>query len=298
MMNSAKSIIAPFAVGFWRLLEWQLTDKQCLTYLQQCIELGITDTDHADIYGQYECEAAFGKALKLAPQVREQIKIITKCGIRPALEKKGLAGKANHYDSSKAHIIASAQQSLKNFNTDRLDALLIHRPDYLMEADEVAEAFYTLKRQGDVLDFGVSNFTPSQLELLQARLDFPLFTNQIECSVYQMKALDDGTLDQCQRLFIKPMLWSPLAGGLLFDTQDEKASRLVTVLEQVAQEIGASAIDQVAYTWLNKLPSKPSIVLGTSNINRVESAISALQLTLTREQWYRIWQASTGHSVP
>ncbi|WP_105169336.1 aldo/keto reductase [Pseudoalteromonas sp. T1lg23B] len=291
-------VIAPLVQGFWRLLDWQWSDQQCLGFLQQCVEHGVRDTDHADIYGQYECEAAFGRALKLAPHVREDINIITKCGIRPALAKKGLAGKANHYDSSKAHIIASAQQSLKHFNTDRLDVLLIHRPDYLMLADEVAEAFTALKQQGDVLHFGVSNFTPTQFSLLQSRLDFPLLTNQIECSVYEMKALDDGTLDQCQQLAVNPMIWSPLAGGRLFDMDDEKAQRLSNVLAQVASEIGASSFDQVAYAWLHKLPSAPSVVLGTGNIERVKSAIAAQQLTLDQEQWYRIWQASTGHSVP
>ncbi|CAM4263397.1 aldo/keto reductase [Pseudoalteromonas byunsanensis] len=298
MSKQRQRVIGPLVQGFWRLLDWQWSDQQCLGFLQDCIELGICDTDHADIYGQYECEAAFGRALKLAPHVRDDINIITKCGIRPALAKKGLAGKANHYDASKAHIIASAQQSLKNFNTDRLDVLLIHRPDYLMLADEVADAFTTLKQQGDVLHFGVSNFTPSQFSLLQSRLDFPLVTNQIECSVYEMKALDDGTLDQCQQLNVCPMIWSPLAGGRLFSKEDEKAQRLLNVLNQVAAEVGASSVDQVAYAWLLKLPSAPSVVLGTGNSERVKSAVAALRLTLNKEQWYRIWQASKGHSVP
>ncbi|MCF6437522.1 aldo/keto reductase [Pseudoalteromonas sp. MMG022] len=296
--NAQQRVIAPLVQGFWRLLDWHWSDQQCLGFLQRCIELGIRDTDHADIYGQYECEAAFGQALKLAPHVREDINIITKCGIRPALAKKGLAGKANHYDSSKAHIIASAQQSLKNFNTDRLDVLLIHRPDYLMSADEVAEAFITLKQQGDVLHFGVSNFTPSQFELLQSRLDFPLITNQIECSAYEMKALDDGTLEQCQQHRVHPMIWSPLAGGKLFDEADIKAKRLRTVLEEIAREVSASSIDQVAYAWLNCLPSQPSVVLGTGNIERVKTSVESQSIHLSREQWYRIWQGSTGHSVP
>lgn len=296
--DQATRPIGELVLGFWRLLAWNLSPQACAQFVEQAIELGIVDTDHADIYGQYECEAKFGEALKVAPHLRDQIRIITKCGIRPALAKKGLAGKANHYDSSKAHIIASAQQSLRHFGTDRLDTLLIHRPDYLMDVDEMAEAFTTLKQNGDVLRFGVSNFTPSQFTLLQSRLDFALVTNQIECSPYQMQALDDGTLDQCQQLRVHPMLWSPLAGGKLFNAEDEKAFRLQTTLQQVADEIGAASIDQVAYAWLAKLPSKPSIVLGTGNIERVRSAVEAMALSLSKEQWYRIWQASTGHSVP
>jgi predicted oxidoreductase len=285
-------------MGFWRLLDWQLSKQQCLSFLKECIELGITHTDHADIYGQYACEAAFGAALKLAPSIRDEIKIITKCGIRPALAKKGLAGKANHYDSSKAHILASAQQSLKHFNTDRIDVLLIHRPDYLMRADEVAEAFEQLKQQGDVLHFGVSNFSPPQLSLLQSRCNFPLVTNQLECSPYQMTVLENGSLEQCQALEISPMFWSPLAGGKLFSRNDEKALRLQVTLKQVGDEIGATSLDQVVYCWLSTLPTKPSIVLGTGNIDRVSAAINSQSLTMDREQWYRIWQASTGHSVP
>ena len=176
--------------------------------------------------------------------------------------------------------------------------LLIHRPDYLMNADEMAEAFNTLKANGDVIDFGVSNFTPSQLSLLQSRLDFELVTNQVEFSPYEMKALDDGTLDQCQLLDIKPMLWSPLAGGRLFSSDDEKAIRLRAVLEQVGTEVGASSLDQVVYAWLLMHPSAPSVVLGTGNIERVKSAVAAKALKISREQWYRIWQGSTGHSVP
>ncbi|MCO7191091.1 MULTISPECIES: aldo/keto reductase [unclassified Pseudoalteromonas] len=291
-------VIGDLVAGFWRLLDWQHSPAQTLDFVKQLTELGIRDTDHADIYGQYECEAAFGRALALEPSVREQIRIITKCGIRPALASKGLAGKANHYDSSKAHIIASVQQSLQHFGTDRIDTLLIHRPDYLMDADEVAEAFNTLKQNGDVLHFGVSNFTPSQLSLLQSRLDFKLVTNQVEFSPYEMKALDDGTLDQCQQLSIPPMLWSPLAGGRLFASQDDKAVRLRACLSEVAEEVGASDIDAVIYAWLLMHPSKPSVVLGTGNIERVRTAVAARTLTLSREQWYRIWQASTGHSVP
>ncbi|RXF00749.1 aldo/keto reductase [Pseudoalteromonas sp. PS5] len=297
-MNSNTRVLDPLVLGFWRLLDWQITPQENLRFLKQAIELGIRDTDHADIYGEYQCETEFGKALALEPSIREHIRIITKCGIKPAFPSLGLAGKANHYDSSKAHIIAQAQQSLKHFGTDRLDVLLIHRPDYLMDADEVADAFNTLKQNGDVLHFGVSNFTPSQLALLQSRLDFALVTNQIEFSPFEMKALDDGTLDQCQQLGMNPMLWSPLAGGRIFSSKDEKAKRLRAVLQQVGEEIGSTEIDQVVYAWLAMHPSKPATVLGTGNITRVASAFTSQSLSMSREQWYRIWTASTGHSVP
>lgn len=296
--EQAKRLIDPLVIGFWRLLEWRLSDQQCLSFLKSCIEQGITYTDHADIYGQYQCEAAFGRALSLEPSIREQITLITKCGIRPALRDQTLAGKVNYYDSSKSHIIASAHQSLRHFRTDRLDILLLHRPDYLMDADDVAEAFTALKQRGDVMNFGVSNFSPSQFSLLQSRCDFPLVTNQIECSPFELSALDDGTLSYCQEHRVTPMFWSPLAGGKLFNNDDEKGLRLRQVLQQVGHEIGANSIDQVVYCWLFKFPTLPSIILGTGNIERVKSAALSHSLKMEHEQWYRILQASTGHSVP
>ncbi|WP_341501262.1 aldo/keto reductase [Gallaecimonas sp. GXIMD4217] len=297
-MAGKSRAIDKLVAGFWRLNDWGLGSLECANFIAQCIEAGVTAVDHADIYGGHTCEARFGEALKQAPELREQLTLITKCGIVLQQGVRAVPGQVNHYNSSRAHIIASAQQSLKNLATDRLDVLLIHRPDYLMDADEVAEAFNTLRRNGDVLAFGVSNFTPAQFSLLQSRLDFPLITNQIECSPYEMKALDDGTLDQCQQLGIHPMLWSPLAGGRLFNQGDAKAHRLRQALSEIGEEIGARGLDQVVYAWLNQHPSRPSIVLGTGKIERIHAAVAAQHLTMTREQWYRIWQASKGHAVP
>lgn len=298
MTTQGERHIQQMVLGFWRMLDWQRTKEENLRFLEQSIELGIVDTDHADIYGGYECEKAFGEVLALKPQLREKIRIITKCGIVLQQGERAIAGQVNHYNSSKQHIIDSAQQSLRNFGTDRLDTLLIHRPDYLMDADQVAEAFNELKAQGDVLQFGVSNFTTDQFELLQSRLDFKLVTNQIEFSPMNMHALDDGTLNQCQQHRVHPMYWSPLAGGQIFNASDKQAQRLHDTLNIIASEVGAQSIDQVIYAWLLSHPAKGSVVLGTGNIERVESALAAQSLQLTNEQWYRIWEASKGHPVP
>jgi len=284
-----------FVAGFWRLDEWQQRGSSLTQFIEQLLALGIDTVDHADIYGQYQCEKLFGEAL--TPHLRDQLKVITKCGIKPAWPENGFAGKTAHYDSSKANIIASAEQSLRNFKTDRLDVLLIHRPDYLMHADEVADAFCELKAQGKVLNFGVSNFTVSQFELLQSRLDFKLVTNQIEMSPLQMGALEDGTLNLCQQHQISPMLWSPLAGGGLF-AETEQAQRVRTALHSVAEEAGLDSVDQAAYAWLLTLRCQPSVILGTGKLARIQSAVAASKVRLSREQWYRVWQASTGHSVP
>lgn len=169
------------AIGFWRLMEWKFTPSEIVKLVEQSLELGITTTDHASIYGGYRCEKEFGKALQLAPGLRDKIQIVTKCGIETRCEAKP-QNALGHYDTRTAVIIETAERSLQNFGIDCIDLLLVHRPDPLMDADAVAEAFMHLRQEGKVLHFGVSNFTPWQFNLLQSRLDFPLVTNQVEIS--------------------------------------------------------------------------------------------------------------------
>lgn len=283
--------------GYWRMADWEMTSQQRLSFLKQHVELGITSVDHADIYGNYSCEQLFGEALVLDPSMRAHIQIITKCDIM-LLSDRFPERRVKYYDTSAAHIIASAEASLKNLQTDYLDLLLIHRPDPLMNADEVAQAFQQLKKSGKVRHFGVSNFTPAQFDLLQSRMDDPLVTNQIEVNPINLSALHDGTLDHLQRLRIRPMIWSALAGGNIFKADSAQANRLRAVLSEIAEETGAEGIEQVIYAWILQLPSKPLPIIGSGQIERVRTAVGAVRLTLSREQWFRIWQASTGHEVP
>ncbi|MEF1218335.1 aldo/keto reductase, partial [Photobacterium damselae] len=225
------------------------------------------------------------------------LEIITKCDIKLCSEHYPNR-KINHYDTSFEHITSSVEASLRNLQTDYIDMLLIHRPDALMNADEVAHAFSSLKDQGKVLHFGVSNFTPSQFSLLQSRLDFQLVTNQVEINPMNFGVVDDGTLDLLQQLRIRPMAWSCLAGGELFNGQTEQAVRLRAELLAIAQEVGAESVDQVIYAWVRQLPSKPLAIIGSGKIERVRSALASQKIQLTREQWYRIWVASKGHGVP
>ena len=201
--------------GYWRMAEWGMTPQERITFLKQHIELGITTVDHADLYGYYECEQLFGEALALDKSVRDEIQIVTKCDIMLCCDKAP-ERKINHYDTSKAHILESVDNSLQRLNVENIDVLLIHRPDALMDADEVAEAFAELKQSGKVNHFGVSNFTPRQFELLQSRLDAPLVTNQVEINPLNFDVVHDGTLDQLQMQRISPMAWSCLAGGQIF----------------------------------------------------------------------------------
>ncbi|EPT8449669.1 aldo/keto reductase [Vibrio fluvialis] len=283
--------------GYWRLGEWGMTAQERLTFLKQHLELGITTVDHADIYGNYECEQLFGEALALEPSLREQLQIVTKCDIK-LCSAKFPERKINHYDTSAAHIYQSVNNSLERLHVNEIDVLLIHRPDVLMDADEVAEAFTELHKVGKVKHFGVSNFSPAQFELLQSRLGKPLVTNQVEINPLNFDVAHDGTLDQMQMLRTRPMAWSCLGGGAIFHGDSEQAQRVRAVLEELREELGAESIDQVIYAWVRALPSKPLPIIGSGKIERVQAAVEALDLTLSREQWYRVWVASKGHGVP
>jgi predicted oxidoreductase len=283
--------------GLWRLKDWDKSPAEIQKIIHSCLQLGITTFDHADIYGDYNCESLFGAALADSSVRRADIELVTKCGIK-LVSKNRPETSIKHYDTSASHIIDSVENSLKNLRTDYIDLLLIHRPDPLMNAEEVAKAFSRLKESGKVLHFGVSNFLPSQFELLSSQTDMPLVTNQVEFSVLNIEAQDNGILDMCQRLRICPMAWSPLGGGTLFHEQNERIMRLRHALKDIANELGADSIDKIALAWILTHPANFVIVIGTGNLNRIKRAVDAEQIKLSREQWFTIWSASTGHEVP
>lgn len=282
--------------GLWRLSDWKMSNEEVVKLIEDCLEAGITTFDHADIYGNYTCEKKFGDALALKPELRKRMEIVTKCGI-----KLVSANRPEHsiksYDTSKEHILASVQQSLENFQTDYIDVLLIHRPDPYMDPAQVAEAFTQLKNEGKVRHFGVSNFKRSQFKMLQSYLDFPLVTNQIELSAYNLENFEDGTLDLCQEARIAPMAWSPLAGGSIFSAEDEKAKHLRNTLEKIASEIGANGIDEVLYAWLISHPANIMPIVGSGKMNRIESAIKAMDLKFSRDQWFDILQVAMEREI-
>ncbi|MEC6816862.1 aldo/keto reductase [Photobacterium toruni] len=283
--------------GYWRLAEWGMTAQQRLAFIEQHLELGVTTVDHADIYGDYQCEVLFGEALALKPSLRQQLQIVTKCDIN-LCNTKYPQRRINHYDTSKSHIIESVNKSLTNLQVDNIDLLLIHRPDVLMDADEVADAFAELKQQGKVNHFGVSNFLPAQFDLLQSRLEQPLVTNQIEINPLNFEVAHDGTLDQLQMKRIHPMAWSCLAGGDIFTGRSEQHIRVRETLTEIASEMGVDSINQVIYAWIRCLPSKPLAIMGSGDIEHVKLAVAGLDFRLSREQFYRVWAASKGHGVP
>jgi len=286
--------LSPIVAGLWRLNGWGLDAAATVRWVEQALALGITSFDHADIYGGYRVEALFGDALAAAPGLRNRLQIVTKCGIQlvhPARPDT----RVHSYDSSRAHILASVDNSLQALRTDRIDLLLLHRPDLLMDPDEVADTFRQLAAAGKVLHFGVSNHTPSQLALLHKR--YPLVTNQVELSPLHMQALADGTLEQCVDLGLRPMIWSPLARGALFTSGSEQALRVRAVLDELAARRAVSPAT-VAYAWILRHPSRPRPITGSSRLQALEEAVAATALSLTAQEWYAVWQASMGHEVP
>lgn len=290
---SNRFTLSPMVAGAWRLAEWGFSLDQRQHWIEGNIERGLTSFDHADLYGNYQAESLFGEALARSPGLRERMQLVTKCGIKLVTPARPAHG-AKHYDTSATHVRLSVENSLRALRTDRVDLLLIHRPDALLDADELAATFEQLRRDGKVLHFGVSNFNVQQFELLHARI--PLVTNQVECSPLHLDAIHDGTFDQAQRVRARPMVWSPLAGGSLFTRQDETAQRVRRVMGEVAARHGVG-LTALALAWLLRLPCRPHPVIGSRRLEVSDEARAALGVTLSAEDWYRVWTAAAGREV-
>jgi predicted oxidoreductase len=286
-------LLSPVVAGLWRLLEWRLDAPALARWIDEALDLGITAFDHADVYGGYGAEAAFGDALATAPALRERLTLVTKCGIKlvsPARPEHRIKS----YDTSRAHVLGSVDHSLRALRTDRIDLLLIHRLDALTDPDELADTFLTLRRAGKVLHFGLSNHTPATFAMLHRRI--ALATHQFELSPLRMGALTDGTLDQATDLGLPPMIWSPLAGGRLVSAEDEASRRVREVLEHLGRKHGVSAAT-MAYAWIRRHPARPIPITGSGRIEALREAVASLAITMPAEDWHRVWQASAGREV-
>jgi len=271
--------------GAWRWNEVNAStiDKLINTSLDQ----GITSFDHADIYGNYGNEKLFGDALKKSPSLRKKMEIVTKCGIK-LLSSKQPGTWIKHYDTTKGHIINAVDQSLANLGTDFIDLLLIHRPDPLMDPEDVAEAFGLLRQNGKVLHFGVSNFTTTQFELLQSVLPFPLVTNQIEFSLSRVEPIYDGSLDVLMKHKVHPMAWSPLGGGKLMNASSSLWSK---------KEKYDATQTQMALGWLLRHPAGIFPVIGTTQPDRILESAKAINVVLDRQDWFEMLKAATGKDI-
>jgi predicted oxidoreductase len=266
-------------------------------------ESGYTLFDNADIYCRGEAERILGETLKEVSGMRDRIVLTTKGGIRPGGDPQ--PDSPGRYDFSAPYIIHACEQSLKRLGVETIDLYLLHRPDYLADPEEVAQAFSQLKTAGKVRHFGVSNFRPTLVTALQATCPMPLVAHQVEISLAKLDAFTDGTLDQCLIERITPMAWSPLAGGLigggatrlLPSQKTYRPERFLPVLDAIAGAHGVSRT-VVALAWLLKHPANILPIIGTTNPDRIREATKAVELDLTREEWYRLLIAARGEPVP
>ena len=288
--------LSPITAGTMTWGEWgaDLSPSQMAELIGVCIDAGITTFDHADIYGHYSTEESFGAALaQLGETVREEIQLVSKCGIRLKTSRRP-ENALKSYDTSKEYIIESAERSLQNLKTDYLDVFLIHRPDPLMDPVAVAEAFTQLKQAGKVLHFGVSNFTPSQFQLLHDV--FPLVTNQVECNPLHPDIFFDGTADQLLSKQIRPMIWSPLGGSNYFGSEGTAVLRLRDAVKTTAAKYDTSE-NVILLAWLLRHPVGAIPVVGTTKPERLRESVAALSVELAAQDWFFILEAARGSEV-
>ena len=272
--------------GAWR---WNAVDQPTLEKLiKTSLDVGITSFDHADIYGDYSNEKLFGDVLKKNSGMRKGMQLITKCGIK-LLSSKQPDTWIKHYDTSKEHVLRAVDQSLKNLGTDYIDLLLIHRPDPLMDAEEIADAFGLLKQNGKVLHFGVSNFSATQFELLQSCLPFPLVTNQLEISLSRVDNLFDGTVDVMMKHKASPIAWSPLGGGKLMTSEGNLWGK--------KGKYNATET-QLSLAWLLRHPANIFPVIGTTQPDRIKESAEAISIKLDRQDWFEMLKIARGYDVP
>ena len=277
-------------------MTWGVWGKNCNTnqmieLMNCCLENNITTFDHADIYGDYSTENAFGKAFSESKIERSKIQLISKCGIQMESEKRKNAIK--HYDYSSSYIIWSVEESLRNLQTDYLDLLLLHRPSPLMKPDEIAEAIEKLKQDGKILDFGASNFTPLQTDLIEKKTKINY--NQIRFSLTHFEAMLDGSLDHMQSHNIKPMCWSPL--GSVFKKDNEQANRLKKMATNFSLKYTVP-VDVILLAWILKHPSGILPVCGTADKFRISNLMKASTVDMELQDWFALWSESEGVPVP
>lgn len=288
-MDFSKIIVGVMRWGIWGANH---SESGVQKLIETSLEEDIYTFDHADIYGGYTTEELFGNAFSEMKIDREKIQLITKCGICMPSEKKNFPLK--YYNYSKEYILNQVDESLKNLKTDYIDLLLLHRPSPLINPEEIAAAFGVLRSSGKVRDFGVSNFTTSQFDLISKY--FPqLVTNQVEVSLTETKAFYDGTIDQMMLKKLQPMAWSVM--GTYFSEDSERTARIKSVLEVLTKKYNAEEA-QLLLAFLLKHPSKIIPIIGTSKVENIKSLKKSLQINLEIEDWFSLLEASLGHDVP
>lgn len=309
-IGTSPLIASRLAYGCWRVAgSWipaEVTAESLAAgrlAIRAAYEAGYTLFDLADIYCRGRCEELFGETLREVSGMRERVLVATKCGIRRAGDPDAHA--PQRWDFSGDYIVQACEASLRRMRIEAIDLLMLHRPDYLADPHEIAGAFLQLHDAGKVRCFGVSNFRPSLVSALQAACPLPLVVNQVEISLAQRAAFEDGTLDQCLEKSMTPMAWSPLGGGLLGDgakkvlswQQGYRTDEIVKVLDAIAQARGVSR-SVIAYAWLLNHPSRIQPIVGSNDPQRIREAVRATEIELTRDEWYRLLLAARGEPLP
>jgi predicted oxidoreductase len=283
----SKIIIGCMSWGAWGK---QFSTKEQTDMIRFCTENGNAIFDHADIYGNYTTETDFGKAFVDSGIKREDIQLISKCGIQLINERRG--SRIKHYKYAKEYIISSAEASLKNLKTGYLDTFLLHRPSPLMQPDEISEAITALQDSGKIINFGLSNFTSSQVDLIANSVS--VTANQIEFSLTKNEAMFNGTLDKMLQKGIQTMSWSPL--GTVFKDETAQTKRIKAVLKKLTKKHETSE-DVILLAFILRHPAKVAPVIGTTNKERILKANSALNIHLELQDWFELLAASQGHEV-
>lgn len=297
-LHDASPGFSALAFGTWRILDNPdtATPEGLLALLKVCLDQGITTIDTAEIYGGYRVEQAVGAAFALDPGVKQRMELITKAGIYVPNQFHPERRFA-HYSATAARLVKSAEKSLRWLGVETLDCLLVHRPDWTASIDDTAAGLNQLLKQGKIRSAGVSNYSASQFAALGSRMDQPLVTNQVEFHPFHMDPIHDGVFDQCQEKRVKPMAWSPMAGGRIFSDSPE-AVRLRAACAGMSGRYQDAGVDQLVLAWIMAHPSRPLPVLGTAKAERVRAAAAAVDLALSKEDWYGLWEAAKGHRIP
>lgn len=285
----ANSLIV--GVMTWGLWGKKLSEAQMAQQIEHTLALGLNRFDHADIYGDYTTEAQFGSALKQSGVDREKLQLITKCGIQMI---KGRDNKVKHYQYDAEYIVWSAEQSLRNLQTDYIDIFLLHRPSPLMNSEEIGTAVAELLERGLIKSFGLSNFLPHQVDYISAYA--PVEANQVQCSITHTDPMYDGTFEQTQKMNIEAMAWSPL-GSLFKEPESETAVRVAGVAHELTSKYGTD-LAGLAMAFLAKHPAKVSPVVGTTSIERLSHLKNAFELELDLQDWFLLLEAAKGNRVP
>jgi predicted oxidoreductase len=280
--------VSPAIYGFYRWNEVENRSTMMEKIVNLCLELGINTFDHADIYGEYQCEELFGNLLKQKAFKREEIVLFTKCGVRVPHSSHPEV-KVKHYDTSREHILESVENSLRRLQTDYIDIFLLNHFDPICNLEETAITLQRLKESGKIKNIGITNFSVFQHQQFASYLKTPIVTNHIELNLLNTSALDNGQIDYIKQKFMRPLALAPLAEGLIANGTDKQAVRVRYKLNEISTKYGVD-IESIAVAWLLKLEAQP--LIGTTNEQRIRNIVASFQIDLSKQDWYELYNVS------